>query len=414
MKELRILPDLFREARLAMLANWGRSMLSMIGIAVGIAAVMTVDTVSTGGKAFVMQELETFGLKSVWVYRANSSKDPHRRTRTGTGITNKDLVALQGDCCPSVSLISPIVSPSGSAPIVQAGNRYSNAHVTGVNMNYLTINNDQLRVGRGLREVEIRNRRPVAMIGETVASDLYPGISDPLGRTLRISGREYQVIGVLRSKSRDLLASIGSAGGDVNNRILVSYPLIQALNGNDDVSYIQAQATTVESAEAAATQLKGVLSRRYQGVFEYESGTLASYIKTTDNILGGVTIIGIIAASSALIVGAIGVGGIMSTAVAERTREIGIRAAIGAHRSHIMIQFIVESVLICLIGGLAGLAVGMLIGVVLDFFTGFPLFPGILGVSIALVVSILVGLVAGYLPARRAAQMKPVDALRDS
>ncbi|WP_232313407.1 hypothetical protein [Enterovibrio coralii] len=107
MKGWRVLLDLFREARLAMLENWGRSLLSMIGIAVGIAAVMTVDTVSIGGRAFVMKELETFGLKSVWVFRAYSSKDPHKRTRAGTGITNNDLIALQGDCCPSVSLISP-------------------------------------------------------------------------------------------------------------------------------------------------------------------------------------------------------------------------------------------------------------------------------------------------------------------
>lgn len=414
MTGLRVLLDLFREARFAMLANWGRSMLSVIGIAVGIAAVMTVDAVSTGGKAFVMQELETFGLKSVWVYRAPTSRDPHKRTRTGTGITTQDLITLQGDCCPAVRLISPIVTPRGQAPIIQAGNRYSNASVLGVNANFLTINNDQLRTGRSLREIEIRNRRPVAIIGETVAADLFPGISNPLGHTLRISGREYQIIGVLRSKSRDLLASIGSAGGDVNNRILVSYPLIQALNGNNDISYIQAEALTLEAAEAAAAQLKGVLSRRYQGIFEYQSETLASYIRTTDSILGGVTIIGIIAASTALIVGAIGVAGIMSTAVAERTREIGIRAAIGAHRKHIMIQFIAESVLICLIGGLVGLSVGMLIGFVLDFFTGFPLFPGMGGVTIALSVSILVGLIAGYLPALRAAQMKPVDALREA
>ncbi|MDD1780583.1 ABC transporter permease [Enterovibrio sp. ZSDZ35] len=414
MKGLRVLLDLFREARLAMLENWGRSMLSMIGIAVGIAAVMTVDTVSIGGKAFVMKELETFGLKSVWVYRTYGSNDPHKRTRTGTGINNNDLIAFQADCCPSVRLISPIVTPNGQPPVVQAGNRYSNAQVTGVNTDFLTINNDQLRIGRGFRDVEVRNRRPVAIIGETVLSNLFPGISNPLGRSFRISGREYLVIGVLRSKSRDLLSSIGSAGGDVNNRVLVGYPLVQALNGNDDISYIQAEAVSVETAEAAIEQIKGVLSRRYHGVFDYESSTLASYIDTTDNILDGVTIIGIIAASSALIVGAIGVAGIMSTAVAERTREIGIRAAIGAHRTHIMIQFIAESVFICLIGGLMGLVVGVLIGFVLNIFTGFPLFPGIGGVSIALCVSILVGLIAGYVPARRAAQMKPVDALRDS
>jgi putative ABC transport system permease protein/macrolide transport system ATP-binding/permease protein len=412
MRRLRVLLDLLLEARLAISANRGRSALSVIGIAVGIAAVMTVNAVSTGGKLFVMKELETFGLRSVWVYRAPGNKDPHKRARQGTGINNHDLKALQGDCCPAIRLVSPVVTTK--KPIVQAGNRYSNAKLLGVNADYVTINNDQLRVGRSIRDAEIRGRRAVAIIGETVARDLFPESKNPVGRNFRVAGREYRVIGILRSKSRDLLASIGSAGGDVNNRILTPYPLVQTLNGNEDINYLQAEAVSLQKATKGASQLSDLLKRRHQGTFQYKNETLASYIKTVDRILGGVTIMGIVAASTALLVGAIGVAGIMSTAVAERTREIGIRAAIGAHRWHIMTQFVAEAILISLMGGLAGLMIGVAIGGILDVVAGFPLLPGVEGVLMALAVSIFVGLAAGYIPARRAAQMKPVDALRVS
>jgi ABC-type antimicrobial peptide transport system permease subunit len=321
--------------------------LSVIGIAVGIAAVMTVNAVSTSGRLFVMKELETFGLRSVWVYRAPDNKDSHKRARQGTGINNHDLKALQGDCCPAIRLLSPVVTTEKN--IVQADNRYSNAQLLGVNADFLSINNDHLRVGRSIRDAEIRGRGTVAIIGETVVRDLFPESKNPVGRNFRIAGREYRVISILQSKNRDLLASIGSAGGDVNNRIL-----------------------------------------------------------------GGVTIMGIVAASTALLVGAISVAGIMSTAVAERTREIGIRAAIGAHRWHIMTQFVTEAILISLMGGLVGLLIGVAIGGILDVVAGFPLLPSIEGILVALMVSIFVGLAVGYIPARRAAQMKPVDALRVS
>ncbi|MCG7928130.1 MAG: ABC transporter permease, partial [Candidatus Thiodiazotropha taylori] len=274
-------------------------------------------------------------------------------------------------------------------------------------------NNDRLTMGRSFRPGDIKGRRPVVLIGETVSRDLYPQSENPIGRDLRIGGRRYQVIGVLEYKSRDLLASIGSQGGeDANNRILLPYTLVQQMNGNQQVSYLQAEAVSIAKAEQAADQLRLALQRRYRGGYQYTKITLASYLKTVDRILGGITAMGVVAASTALLVGGIGVAGIMSTAVVERIREIGVRMAIGANRRHILFQFLAEAVLISLAGGMAGLLFGLLLGGTLDLLTGFPLMPTLSGVLTGLIVSVLVGLASGYYPARRAADFLPVEALR--
>ncbi len=412
MNGIRIMLELLGEAWTALGENRLRSSLSVIGIAVGIAAVMTVNAVSNGGSAYVIKELETFGLRSVWVYREYADKDPHRRIRKGTGIEQHDLALLQGDCCPAVRRLSPVVEATKNA-LIQRGNRYSNAKIKGVNETFVRINNDRLRFGRAPRRDDITQRRPVALIGVTVVKDLFPGTDNPVGRDLRIDGRQFRIIGVLAYKSRDLLASIGSEGGeDANNRILLPYTLMQQLNGNQSLHYIQAEAVSLQQAERAASQLQQVLQRRHRGAYRYAKVTLASYLKTVERILGGITAMGVVAASTALLVGGIGVAGIMSTAVVERIREIGVRLAIGANRRQILYQFLAEAVLISLFGGIAGLLVGILFGALLDLATGFPLIPTPGGILVGLIVSVLVGLASGYYPARRAAGFLPIEALR--
>ncbi|MEE9423106.1 MAG: FtsX-like permease family protein, partial [Gammaproteobacteria bacterium] len=297
--------------------------------------------------------------------------------------------------------------------VIQTHNRYSNASVQGVDDSFTNISNDTIIQGRGLRKADVVSRRAIALLGPTAVEDLFGKGSSPIGREFRIDSRKFTVVGLLQGKSRDFLASIGSAGGrDANNRILIPYTMLQQMNGDKEISFLQGEAVSLEQAPAAAAQIIDTLNWRNGRNFSYKSETMASYIRTTDNILNGVSIIGIVAASVSLLVGGMGIMNIMSTSVLERTREIGLRKAVGARSNDVLMQFLLESVVISTIGGAIGLALGTLASVVLAVVTKFPLVPSPLLILLALLVSVLVGVASGYLPARRAARLPPVEALR--
>lgn len=412
LSSMRLLWDSAIQALFALKDNRLRTLLSILGIAIGIAAVMAVGAVSKGGNYLIFSELETFGLNSVWVYRDHDDKDPHRLVREGSGIKNDDYASLQSGCCPAVRRISAIVHGEKRS-IVQNHNRYSNADVQGVDTDYTRISNDVITAGRGLRGPDIVSRRAVALLGSTVVSDLFGTDTSPIGKEFRINGRKFTVIGLLKPKSRDFLASIGSSGGqDANNRILIPYTLQQQINGDKEINYVQAEAVSLTQAPAAAGQIIDTLTWRNGRNYRYRSETMASYISTTDNILNGVSIIGIVAASVSLLVGGMGIMNIMSTSVLERTREIGLRKAVGARPQDIQLQFLLEATAISSFGGAIGLALGSLASVLLAMLTHFPLTPSPGLILIGLAVSIVVGIASGYLPARRAARLAPVEALR--
>lgn len=412
-KRTRFLLDGISQAAYAIRDNRLRATLSILGIAIGISAVMAVGTISKSGRYLVFNELDTFGLKSVWVFRVNDEKDPNRLVRKGTGIETADLEALRNGACPAVSRLSPIVHPTTTRLLVRVGNRFSNAKVTGVGTEYAAINNDNLTAGRDFKLEDISRHRLVALIGPTVVADLFGGSIDPIGKEVRIDEKKYTVIGLLAGKSRDFLASIGSSGGqDANNRILLPYTTLQQQTGNRDVQVIQAEAVDLEHADAAVAQITRVLEYQHNRRYSYKSDTMAQYIATSNRILQGVSLIGIVAASISLLVGGMGIMNIISTSVLERTREIGLRKAVGARKRHILFQFLMESVIISTIGGILGLTVGAIASIALARITGFPLTPSWHIVTLALAVSVVVGLMSGFYPARRAAQLRPVIALR--
>ena len=405
--------DRLLQALNALRDNRLRSVLSILGIAVGIAAVMAVGTVSKGGNYLVFSELETFGLNSVWVYRDRNDKDPHRLVSKGTGLDNFDYQALQGGCCPAVDRITPVVMSRRARLVIQTNNHYSNAQVYGVNHEYSIVNNDTFVQGRDFREQDILRRRAVAIIGPTVVDDLFGGHTDVIGREIRVGLKRFTIIGVLQEKSRDFLASIGSAGGqDANNRILVPFTVYQQMQGDKAINYFHIQSVALDQSQEAADQVIKVLERRNGKNYKYRSETMATYIKTSSRILDGVALIGIIAASISLLVGGLGIMNIMSTSVLERTREIGLRKAIGARQKDILLQFLLEAVVISTVGGFIGLSLGAGASIVLAAVSGFPLTPTPVVIIIALVVSVLVGIISGFLPARRASLLHPVEALR--
>ena len=375
---------------------------------------MVVDTIGDAGEHIVFSELETFGLRSVWVFRDRKVKDPNRAVLSGSGIDSDDYAAVQAGCCPAVSRATPVVRDAERSLLVQNQGRYSDAELSGVGHHYLGINNDRLTAGRDFSERDMRRRRPVAIIGTQVQKDLFPGLSNPVGREIRIGRQRYTVIGLLQEKSRDFLSSIGSAGkGDANNRILVPYSSFQEMLGlKKQLSYLQAEAVSLDEAKRATEQIIALLERRHKQAYDYRPETMKQYIATAGRILDGVSIVGVIAASVSLLVGGMGIMNIMSTSVLECTREIGLRKAVGAKRRDIMLQFLLEAVVISTLGGIIGLTLGSAASIILAQLTDFPLTPSVTAIMIALVVSVVVGIVSGYLPARRAARLHPVEALR--
>lgn len=408
----RTLLDGIAQAVLSLRDNRLRTILSILGIAAGIAAVMAVGSISQGGHHMIFNELETFGLKSVWVWRSDENTNPNRTVRSGSGIDPEDLAALHSDCCQAVKRFTPIVYTFGKSLSVHVGERYSNGEVTGVGSDYLGINNDTLLSGSGLTAEDILRRREVAIIGTDVAKALFGGTSGLTAKRIRVGERSYTVIGVLAPKSRALLESIGSVRNDENKRILVPYTALQMQLGNNEITGIQAEAVEFAQADAAVAQITGVLELQHRRQFGYFPVTMAKFIDTANRILQVVSLIGVVAASISLLVGGMGIMNIVSTSVLERTREIGLRKAVGASRRHILFQFLMESVILSTVGGAIGLLAGFVISAMLAWFTGFPLMPSGLTIAVALIVSIAIGLLSGYYPASRAANLRPVTALR--
>jgi putative ABC transport system permease protein len=209
-----------------------------------------------------------------------------------------------------------------------------------------------------------------------------------------------------------LLESIGSVRNDENKRILIPYTALQLQLGNNEIQGIQAEAIEFSQADAAVAQITSVLQLQHRRQFSYIPVTMSKFIDTANRILQVVFLIGVVAASISLLVGGMGIMNIVSTSVLERTREIGLRKAVGASKQHILFQFLMESVILSTVGGAIGLLAGLMISVILAWVTGFPLTPSWLTISVALLVSIVIGLLSGYYPASRAANLRPVTALR--
>lgn len=391
--------------------NTRRTLLSLLGITIGIAAVITVGTVSRSANGVVYAELESFGLTSVWINRNYQSEDADRRSRPGSGISSTNYKNLQTTCCPNVVDMSAMVW-SQNRNVVQRGNQTSNANVTGVDRTHILVANDSISAGRFFRQIDIDEKRRVAVLAPKPRSDLFANSSTVIGQRIRINGAYFTVIGFLKEKSRDFLSSIGSVDNDVNRRILIPYTTFQSQLNTRDVNLIQIKATSLSNSDQAGKEVVARLRRATQKRFDYRTETMSSYIDTANRILGTVEMVGIIAASISLFVGGMGIANIMSTAVVERTREIGLRKAIGARGVDIRLHFLFESMIIAVIGGVLGTLLGLSLVTLASAVTGIKLIDTLPITLAALCSAMLVGLGAGYLPARRAARLDPVTALR--
>lgn len=405
--------DSFEQALFALRENRLRTMLSVIGVTVGVIAVIVVGTVSKTGRDVVFSEFETFGLKALWVYRFHDEGHPFAAYSPGTGITSDDVSAIKrGECCPFVTQVSPWVYSNEWAVLVRIGNSYGRINIDGVDSSYFSIVNERVSFGRLLRDDDIRDRKPVALIGSKVYQRFFGGHGNPLGSTIRMHDTRLTIVGVLEHKDRKFLDSIGANPYDVNERIVIPYSLYQQMLGSKDVQTLVAEAKETSLTQSALEQIETYLSRRHNGKYTYKLDDMQSWVETANRYLFIITLVGIIGASVSLIVGGLGIMNIMATSVIERTREIGIRKAIGARPKDILAQFLLESIFISGIGGAFGLVVSLAMGFAASAIFSISLVPPWPLLLVAVVVATLTGVLSGYFPAKRAASMRPVDALR--
>lgn len=393
----------------SLLANKLRAVLTMLGVIIGVAAVIALMSIGNGVSESITGEIQSFGTNLITIITDSENSDGY------PALSLDDVEALKDPLLvPDAAGVSANVQ---SAREVTYRGESSAGNISGVTANFLDMNNiNEFTSGDGLTENDIDSRARVAVIGYNVADDLFSEDEFPIGRSIKINGVSYEVVGVLDESGQGF-------GGSTDDTVYIPISTAQSRlstsrtrSGEKAVSSIIVQAADENSTDAAIEQITDVLRDRHEITYasddDFTIFSQSDLLATFDAITGTLTaFLGSIAGIS-LLVGGIGIMNIMLVSVTERTREIGIRKAIGALKRDILIQFLLESMLLSLLGGIIGITLGWLasigVGTALEITT-------VIDASTVLLASgfaSFVGLVFGIYPAWRAASLRPIEALR--
>ncbi|MEO3867742.1 ABC transporter permease [Nonomuraea sp. B12E4] len=408
--------ETFRFALRGLLANKMRSLLTTLGILIGVAAVIMLVAIGEGASNSIQQNIQRLGANTITIspsFTGGGGGGMRGQAGRGTGprtqakqLSLADAKALTDrTLAPSVRSVSPVVTAASPAAAYGAAS-HTVAQFVGTYPSYFEAVNKPVAKGTYFFNDDVLAARKVVVLGQTVVEELF-GTVDPIGKQVTVSGVPFTVVGVLKES--------GSAGmQDADDVAIAPLPAVQqSLSGFGPLSSVVVQATGAETTTAAQSEITAILNQRHGTTDEnadYRVLNQATLQETVSQATGILTALLAAVAGISLLVGGIGITNIMLVTVTERTREIGIRKAIGAPRSAILGQFLVEATLLSLIGGLAGVLVAFL-GTRFSFAGIQPvLVPS--SVALALGVSVGIGLFFGSYPANRAAKLRPIQALR--
>ena len=400
----------FIEASESLLANKMRSGLTVLGIIIGVAAVIAVLAIGNGTQESILGEIQGVGTNLLFVTQGGSEDVSNPKP-----LTLLDAEALADPfSAPSIAGVAPVLN--GRVELKFAGENKSTTLV-GVTPDYASVRNIGLSEGEFISATDLSGRSAVVILGTEVAEDLFGRKSGLVGEKVRIEGQPFRVIGVLEEKG-------GSAMGSEDDQILVPMTTAQTRllqrSSPNAVDVIYVQAVNSESVPQASLEISQILSSRHRTMIGEEDFSVLSqqdFLDLASTITGVLTIfLGGIAAIS-LLVGGIGIMNIMMVSVVERTKEIGLRKALGARRIDILSQFLIESSLLSLLGGLIGILLGWALSMIVEQIaagSGTPIVPimSLDAVLLAVLFSAAIGIFFGLYPANRASMLEPVEALR--
>ena len=391
----------------ALTANKLRSILTMLGIIIGVGAVIAMVSVGLGVKQNITNSIASLG-SNMLIVMPGSSNTGGVRSAAGSRTTLKyeDAVAIKSKI-KNIDYVSPTVQRSFQ---VVNGNQNWNTTVYGVTPEYMSIRSLAVSAGSFISQSDLTKRHRVAVIGTTVASNLY-GSKNPVGLNIRVNNQPYKVIGVLESKGQS------SMGQDQDDIVII--PLTTAMERLLGITYVQSvnvQVTSQDKMNLVQEDIEALMRQRHRITGgkedDFNVRNMTSLMETLRETTSMLTLfLGSVAAIS-LLVGGIGIMNIMMVSVTERTREIGIRKALGATFKAIMTQFLIESVVIGVIGGLIGIAFGCFASVMIAKFGGFNTVITMSPILLSFSFSVGIGLFFGIYPARKAALLNPIEALR--
>jgi putative ABC transport system permease protein len=400
---------IIRIAFRALVRNKMRAALTMLGIIIGVSAVIAMVSIGQGAQASVQAQIEGIGTNLLFV-SAGSQNQGGVRSGTGDSGTNtltvEDLDAVRREV-PSVSMVTPAVNTRSQLIF---GNQNWNTQLQGVSEQYPEIRKWTIQSGGFFTDADVRTAARVIVVGQTIADNLFAGV-DPVGQTVRVKDLPFRVVGVMARKGQD------AQGRDQDDTAFAPYTTVQKkVLGSPRVQVAYVSAISQDATYTAQMQIGELLRQRHKlGARDADDFTvrnmtdIAEAANETNSIM---TILLASIASVSLLVGGIGIMNIMLVSVTERTREIGIRMAIGARSSAVRTQFLIESVVLSLTGGVAGIVLGLAVSLAIPALLGWPTLVSTTAIIGSVVFSAAVGIFFGYYPARKAAALDPIDALR--
>lgn len=395
----------FLMAWASLIANKMRSILTMLGIIIGVAAVIALVSIGNGVKQDIQNSISSLGSNLLMVM-PGAPRTPGVRPSAGSmkSLKVSDYEAISK--LDGVKAASPMTN--GSYVVIYQNKNWTTS-VSGVSYNYLDVNNWSMKSGRFLSEKNVQNRERVAVVGKTVVKNLF-GDEDPVGAEIRVKNIPFRIIGVLNSKGS------GAMGNDQDDMVIIPYTTaMERVEGVDYLRMIYVTGKDENGIDRLQSDIENLLRVRHgikdTNLDDFNIQNMNSIMETMEETTGTLTLfLGAVAAIS-LVVGGIGIMNIMLVSVTERTREIGVRKALGATYSVIVTQFLIEAVVISLMGGIIGIALGIGSSKLIGMASGMSTVISIPTIVMSFAFSMAIGLIFGIYPARKAAKLNPIDAL---